>query len=140
MRKKKLEKSKSELEREEREHKEFLAKNSREVKRYLVDCCERFGLDYEPPFSDEEVSEIMNMAEREEFGKLLKMFPNYAQLPEWEQLAAKCILKFGLDPQKFSLARKDWPKINEAIGVKLGASRNAGASDFTNPELFKFKR
>ena len=140
MKKKKPEKTKMELDQEEQESREFLAKNSREVKRYLVDCCERFGLDYEPPFSDEEVKEIMKMAEQEEFGKLLKMFPNYAQLSEWEQLAAKCILKFGLDPKNFSLARKDWPKINEAIGVKLGASRNAGASDFTNPELFKFKR
>jgi len=138
MKKKKPEKTKAELDREEREQGEFSAKNSREIKKYLVDCCERFGLDYEPPFSDEEAREIVNMAKQEEHGKLLKMFPNYFKLSEWEQLGAKAILKFGLDPKKFVL--KDWPKINEAIGVKLGASRNAGTSDFTNPDLHKFKK
>ena len=136
MKKIKPEKSKAELDREEREHKEFLAKNSREVEKYLVDCCERFGLDFEPPFSDEEVKEIMNMAKQEELGKLLKMFPNFNNLGEWEQLSAKCILKFGLDPKKFSLARKDWPKINEAISQKLKGSSDSAV----NPELCRFRK
>jgi len=134
MKKIKPEKNKAEL---DRENKEFLAKNSREVKKYLVDCCERFGLDYEPPFSNEEATEILKVAKQEEFGKLLKMFPNYNKLGEWEQLAAKCILKFGLDPQKFSLARKDWSKLNEAIFEKL----NKGSNDSSvNPSLYKFKK
>ena len=133
MKKIKPEKNKAEL---DRENKEFLAKNSREVKKYLVDCCERFGLDYEPPFSNEEATEILKVAKQEEFGKLLKMFPNYAQLSEWEQLAAKCILKFGLDPKNFSLARKDWPKINEAISQKLKGSSDSAV----NPELCRFRK
>ena len=137
MKKKIPEKTKAELDREEREEKEFLAKNSREVKRYLVDCCERFGLDYEPPFSSEEADEILKVAKQEELGKLLKMFPNYAQLGEWEKLAAKCVFKFGLDPKKFSLARKDWPKINEAIAQKLKGSSD---SSEVNPELCRFRK
>jgi hypothetical protein len=134
MRKKKVEKSQAEL---DLEKKEFRKRNKKELNDYYVKCCKEFDLPYEPPFSNEEATEILKVAKQEEFGKLLKMFPNYAQLPEWEQLAAKCILKFGLDPQKFSLARKDWSKLNAAIAEKLGASRNDSS---VNPSLYKFKK
>ena len=137
MKKKIPEKTKAELDCEEREHREFLAKNSREVEAFLLKYCREYNLDYEPPFSNEEAKEILKVAKQEEFAKLLKMFPNYFKLSEWEQLAAKCILKFGLDPKKFSLARKDWSKLNEAIAQKLKGSSH---SSEVNPELCKFQR
>ena len=139
MNRKKPEKSKAELEREEKEYKESLERISRETEATLTKWCKQYNIDFESPFSSEEVTEILKVAREEEFAKLLKMFPNYFKLSEWEQLAAKCILKFGLDPKKFSLARKDWSKLNAAIGEKLGASRN-DSSDLTNPDLYKFKK
>lgn len=134
MKKTKPEKSKAELEKEEKEYKESLERIRRETEATLTKWCKQFNLDYEPPFSSEEVEEILRMAEQAEFAKLLKTFPNYIQLTDWEKLAAKAILKFDLDPQKFSL--KDWPKINEAIGEKLGSSH----SSETNPELYRFRK
>ena len=135
MRKKiKPEKSQAEL---DLEKKEFRKRNKKELNDYYVKCCKEFDLPYEPPFSNEEGNEILGIMKQKEHEKLLKFFPNYNKLGDWEQMAAKCILKFGLDPQKFSLARKDWSKINEAIFQKL----NKGSNDsMVNPSLYKFKK
>jgi len=133
MRKKKPEKTQAQL---DRESKEFFEKNRRELEAALVRYCTDYGLDFEPPFSFEEGKEILKVAKQEEFGKLLKMFPNYNELGEWEKLAAKCIFKFGLDPKKFSLKRGDWPRINEAIGEKLNSSRSVEV----NSDLCKFRK
>ena len=135
MKRKKLEKTKVELEREAREYKESLERIKRETEATLTKWCTMYNLDFEVPFSCEEADEILKVAKQEEFAKLLKMFPNYIKLSDWEKLAAKAILKFDLDPKKFSL--KDWPKINEAISLKLsGASHSSEA----NPELYKFRK
>lgn len=130
---KKPEKSKTEQEREE---KEFIEKNRRELNTYCEKCCREHNLDFEPPFTHEEREEILAFMRKKEEETLLKNFPNFYRLTEWEQLAAKAILKFGLDPKEFSLARKDWPKINEAIGKKLGSSRFSEV----NSDVFRFKR
>lgn len=130
MMKKKPEKSKAEL---ERESKEFLAKNRRELEKGLTNLCKKYDLPFEAPFSEGEAKEIISQARQGEFAALLKAFPNYLSLSETEKVRAKLIIKFNLSPK---LSLRDMGKINEAIERKL-----KGASDSSaNPELFKFKR
>jgi len=118
----------------DQEEKEFLNKNARELEAALVNYCEKLALDFEPPFSPEEVDYILKAAKKAEFEKLLKVFPNYLSLNENEKLNAKLIVKFDLDPK---LSLRDLAKINEAISRKLKASSD---SSEVNLELYRFKK
>ena len=130
MRRKKPEKSKAE---KDRESKEFVDKNRRELEKGLTDLCKKYDLPFEAPFSEGEAKEIISQARQGEFAALLKAFPNYLSLSESQKMNAKLIVKFDLDP-KMSL--RDLTKINEAISRKL-----KGSSDLSvNPDVFKFKR
>jgi len=133
MKKKKLpEKSQSEL---DRESKEFLEKNARELKGALVKYCTEFNLDFEPPFTSEESKEILKVAKQGEFEKLLKTFPNYLSLSESQKMNAKLIVKFNL-PRNLSL--RDGPAIQKAISEVL--KKRGGLSEEVDPALCKFKR
>ena len=131
MKRKIPEKTKAEL---DRENKEFFAKNRKELNDYYVKCCKEHDLPYEPPFSNDEGKEILGIMKKKEHEKLLKFFPNYYRLIDDEQVNAKLILKFGLDVKKFPL--KDRSKILEAINLKL----EGGVSSMVNSELHKFKK
>jgi len=134
MKRKKPEKSKSELEREALEEKEFLNKNRRELEAAFVKYCTDYGLDFEPPFSNEEATLILKVA-REREGELIeKLFPGFKRYAEDSDMQINCKLcfKFHLDPKIVA----DRSKIMKAISHKL----NKGSSDLTNPDLCKFKK
>lgn len=132
MRKKKLEKSQSEL---ERESKEFLEKNRKELDDYYIKCCKEHDLPYESPFSSEEGFEILAFMKKKEEEGLLKLFPHFYRLSEWEQLNAKLIIKFSL-PRNLSL--KDGSAIQKAISGVL--KKKGGLSKEVDPALYKFKK
>jgi Pyruvate/2-oxoacid:ferredoxin oxidoreductase delta subunit len=134
--KKKPEKTKAELEREERQYKESLERIKRESAATLAKWCSMYNLDFEAPFSCEEADEILKVARGREVEEIEKLFPGFKRYAEDSDMQINCKLcfKFHLDPKIVA----DRPAIMKAISYKLnkGVSDSAGV----NPELHKFKK
>jgi len=130
VRRKKPEKSTEQIKREDEQ---FFKKNREEVEAFLVKYCNDFGLDFEPPFSNGEATEILKIARAHEIEEIEKLFPGFKRYGEDSDMQINCKLcfKFHLNPEIVA----DRSKIMKAIGQKL-----EGPVSSVNPELFKFKK
>ena len=112
-----LKKILAEHERQSRADEAFYRQVAKDLREGLAKLCVKYNLPFEPPFNDEaEIDEIIKLSREAETKEIEKVFPRYRLLPEAQQLNAKLICKYGLNPK---LSLKNFHAIRDAISVKL---------------------